>query len=167
MRGTGAAGLRLFQPLRFIPARAGNRYNQLCQRETLPVHPRSCGEQTIAQKPGQKGFGSSPLVRGTEFDQTGNMTRIRFIPARAGNRKPGESTVKLSSVHPRSCGEQIRERDRPARVSGSSPLVRGTGSWNTGLGLQARFIPARAGNRAMVISVPRASSVHPRSCGEQ
>ena len=72
VRGTVNAHRRHIRPLRFIPARAGNSghpWGTACRRA---VHPRACGEQTYAGRPGRPpGFGSSPRVRGTGLDHQG------------------------------------------------------------------------------------------------
>ena len=71
------------------------------------------------------------------------------------------------TVHPRACGEQSSHSTIASHSSGSSPRVRGTAAPSTGLEDNARFIPARAGNRQMVALAPMVAPVHPRACGEQ
>ena len=53
--------------------------------QTIPVHPRVCGEHLVVSLSRASTFGSSPRVRGTLAK--GNMTdeERRFIPACAGN----------------------------------------------------------------------------------
>ncbi len=73
----------------------------------------------------------------------------------------------MKSVHPRGCGE--RPVDVPAKVPviGSSPRLRGT---HFVLGLVCkiyRFIPAAAGNAAVVQRLTIWLTVHPRGCGER
>ncbi len=50
---------------------------------------------------------------------------------------------------------------------GSSPRVRGTGFQRPIPSVEARFIPARAGNSTSGSNRNRHSAVHPRACGEQ
>ncbi len=65
VRGTAAAQPRRLEPLRFIPACAGNgpagRQSTACGS----VHPRVCGERNIMRDPDTDSYGSSPRVRGT------------------------------------------------------------------------------------------------------
>jgi hypothetical protein len=56
------------------------------------------------------------------------------------------ATRRLSSVHPRACGERGFDGSEDAIFTGSSPRVRGTpGRDDLKIALN-RFIPARAGN---------------------
>ncbi len=72
---------------RFIPAGAGNTVDRQRLAAPLPVHPRWRGEhfrQPIAET---KGFGSSPLARGTHIRPLLGQGLARFIPAGAGNTR--------------------------------------------------------------------------------
>ena len=111
--------------------------------------------------------GSSPRMRGT--DSPGGLCRhgARFIPAHAGNGpRAGLPSCRLA-VHPRACGERVRTRDCNCWRGGSSPRMRGTGHHFTLCAIRFRFIPAHAGNGALVLLTLRRSSVHPRACGER
>ena len=55
----------------------------------------------------------------------------------------------------------------PALYDGSSPRMRGTGSWGPQQLGDRRFIPAHAGNRCWANRSFRHQVVHPRACGEQ
>ena len=86
VRGTESWRLWRQDALRFIPACAGNSTVTAPEHVILTVHPRVCGEQAHAGSGMPRSSGSSPRVRGTDFDaQKHNRTR-RFIPACAGNR---------------------------------------------------------------------------------
>ena len=87
VRGTGKTVRGRRGSFRFIPARAGNRTVAIIIPPPNPVHPRSCGEQSISFADATPEFGSSPLVRGTVCEFNENCFRLRFIPARAGNRR--------------------------------------------------------------------------------
>ncbi len=131
-----------------------------------PVHPRTCGEHKIgAAMTGDKA-GSSPHVRGTLFEDLHGQARIRFIPARAGNTFCAGLPYKVSTVHPRTCGEHAACRCRDPRARGSSPHVRGTLVWDSQMFCPFRFIPARAGNTVHPPAQMCASPVHPRTCGD-
>jgi len=167
VRGTVYAGRQICRVQRFIPARAGNSGLTADQWEWLSVHPRSCGEQATRAHHKVSKSGSSPLVRGTVPLAIYPPSFCRFIPARAGNRYRSYSIACYSSVHPRSCGEQSVNSSRRNFNIGSSPLVRGTGCHVSGTEQFRRFIPARAGNRCVILPTTISTAVHPRSCGEQ
>ena len=50
-----------------------------------PVHPRACGERAFSASVAPAAYGSSPRLRGTPTEITGNEMKMRFIPAPAGN----------------------------------------------------------------------------------
>ena len=147
VRGTlDEAGLR---PLatRFIPACAGNARYSRTREQTHPVHPRVCGERQAVTHDRATASGSSPRVRGT--------------------RTPTSLHDSRSPVHPRVCGERDDTHNMTVRVSGSSPRVRGTQSSRRRSFPTPRFIPACAGNAAMIRRPILNSAVHPRVCGER
>ena len=49
VRGTGALYAQETGNIRFIPARAGNRFPVVDRSDSEPVHPRPCGEQAVKQ----------------------------------------------------------------------------------------------------------------------
>ena len=167
VRGTADTIVAFVLLWRFIPARAGNRLKELPYLQNLPVHPRSCGEQVTRTPIIYWRNGSSPLVRGTALKIYTYSVCIRFIPARAGNRRWWRHTRRKIPVHPRSCGEQNELLEALCLIRGSSPLVRGTDKAATWNKVKARFIPARAGNRVSRSCSGVVVPVHPRSCGEQ
>ncbi len=75
--------------------------------------------------------GSSPRVRGKEGDAL---------------KRGGQH-----GVHPRVCGGKPNHSVIPLTVLGSSPRVRGKGPACQGLGVDAGFIPACAGESPMEI----------------
>ena len=75
--------------------------------------------------------------------------------------------VKVTAVHPRTCGERFYWIETLQRWIGSSPHVRGTGSLSGERSALSRFIPARAGNGAGAAPHTRPHPVHPRTCGER
>ena len=152
---------------RFIPACAGNS-NCITRAHThTSVHPRVCGEQTSHTVLCPHFSGSSPRVRGTARPIFPCTTRIRFIPACAGNRSLRSSINDSLSVHPRVCGEQPPNGIGCPANRGSSPRVRGTDFTGAQRLVENRFIPACAGNSQKENTSRRARSVHPRVCGEQ
>ena len=69
-------------------------------------------------------------------------------------------------VHPRARGEHFSSVRMLLRFCGSSPRSRGTPIAPCVGRSRSRFIPALAGNTAIVPCCPRASAVHPRARGE-
>ena len=70
---------------RFIPACAGNARWPLTIASPAAVHPRVCGERSVAHRQGRLDAGSSPRVRGTPPASSIYSPSARFIPACAGN----------------------------------------------------------------------------------
>ncbi len=152
---------------RFIPACAGNRVEVRSGSFLSPVHPRVCGEQSLAVAGIRELAGSSPRVRGTEALPPIVILYSRFIPACAGNSFLFRVGHRCSPVHPRVCGEQNRILWSDWEDFGSSPRVRGTGVFSCDGHRSFRFIPACAGNSGLFLFRVGHSPVHPRVCGEQ
>ena len=112
---------------RFIRACAGNSRGTTGSPLRPPVHPRVCGEQSVAELVVCAPTGSSPRVRGTGAIPGDSFRIWRFIPACAGNSPLPQIYPAIDAVHPRVCGEQ---------------------NWFVMcLRSPVRFIPACAGNR--------------------
>ena len=112
-------------------------------------------------------YGSSPRVRGTRPTRPVRSRCSRIIPACAGNAEFPEDSPPLAPDHPRVCGERSSSGGRRSAPSGSSPRVRGTRADVAVAGLQARIIPACAGNAAPFARAPEGVPDHPRVCGER
>ena len=167
VRGTVSRQGDLNTPHRFIPACAGNRLNVSSRSLKGPVHPRVCGEQPAFIVGSSNTIGSSPRVRGTVQIPDCLRTRLRFIPACAGNSQGFPTGWVNPSVHPRVCGEQNRVPGTNTRANGSSPRVRGTDPVCDRVWKPDRFIPACAGNSRSARQRGVRPAVHPRVCGEQ
>src|SRR5690606_22588680 len=176
---------------RFIPACAGRGTFVTTWPKVDSVHPRVCGERFPLEVHGHARIGSSPRVRGEVKDTSlstfaavrpnGSSPRVRgevpallarylrdrFIPACAGRGTFVTTWPKVDSVHPRVCGERPPQHVRRTIAFGSSPRVRGEGSFQRLLRVPIRFIPACAGRGASSSSTPRTGTVHPRVCGER
>ena len=146
MRGTGPMPATTRGWRRFIPAYAGNSRAGWSWRQTSPVHPRLCGEQTPGSAKATCAGGSSPPMRGTGGHVRALYARSRFIPVYAGNRSSDQPAWHTQAVHPRLCGEQGVVVDELAHVVGSSPPMRGTDIAPWLCVRPSRFIPAYAGN---------------------
>ena len=165
-RGTPAVRAAGALRVRFIPARAGNTATVGPFQTYNPVHPRSRGEHWMMGWPPGWTDGSSPLARGT-LERLGGAAAVpRFIPARAGNTATPLPDSLTAPVHPRSRGEHFAAFGGTWRVTGSSPLARGTRTSTNTSTNSSRFIPARAGNTRWQRKRSLLSPVHPRSRGE-
>ena len=151
LRGTGFHGPRAICILRFIPAPAGNSSRSAPSRLEDSVHPRACGEQQYRAWLKCHKTGSSPRLRGTACAVVFHISRVRFIPAPAGNSADIDGKTVVVSVHPRACGEQWREPRTMLLPAGSSPRLRGTGQRQITRRVWGRFIPAPAGNRRSIM----------------
>ncbi len=119
-------GYELIYALGLIPARAGNTYPVLPNRNYTGAHPRSRGEHSRSLSSHSARRGSSPLARGTHRGTLSGQARIGLIPARAGNTGIGGLARTRRWAHPRSRGEHVVRVLRFPSNAGSSPLARGT-----------------------------------------
>ncbi len=136
---------RARQP-RFIPAGAGNTTSGRRTGRHRSVHPRWRGEHQGSQALGPGNSGSSPLARGTRRPAPSRRRHHRFIPAGAGNTRPGRAILQSWTVHPRWRGEHLSSSCLVKAATGSSPLARGTLPALLNEADRLRFIPAGAGN---------------------
>ena len=127
---------------------------------------RACGEHDQMGRPLLSTAGSSPRMRGTLQLNAAFLPFPRFIPAHAGNTCRPSGSRRISSVHPRACGEHFRNQHFSALICGSSPRMRGTLMHSASPVRNKRFIPAHAGNTDRDCQNTRHETVHPRACGE-
>ena len=112
---------------RFIPACAGNSPDRRVSVESVPVHPRVCGELSNQHVRPVAEERFIPACAGNSFRPAAICPRgSRFIPACAGNSPCRRSPSARTPVHPRVCGELRHGRRPTAAGCGSSPRVRGT-----------------------------------------
>ena len=149
-----------------LPTHAGDTSRLRCSSDHPSVHPRSRGEHTSPSAAASASFGSSPLARGTLAFIVIMPFLVRLIPARAGNTRHLLPAALPAPAHPRSRGEHSELRCSGRISSGSSPLARGTPANRYRKALNARLIPARAGNTYVTIRAHLFSTAHPRSRGE-
>ena len=97
------------------------------------------------------------------------MSRIRFIPAPAGNSVKASYSCFIDSVHPRACGEQPAATVMPTSSFGSSPRLRGTVVQVVIAQLMGRHgsSPRLRGTGNELVRRCFIHPVHPRACGEQ
>ena len=128
-----------------IPAHAGKTRGTGESRPSEGAHPRSRGENIIADPIGAVANGSSPLTRG-KLDHASRHGRGQgLIPAHAGKTTGKPDLGPGSTAHPRSRGENLMTRFKHSDRHGSSPLTRGKRIPPQGHGEAERLIPAHAG----------------------
>ena len=111
-------------------------------------------------------LGSSPLARGTQSSPASPVAAGGLIPARAGNTHSVYRAGGNAGAHPRSRGEHLSRFLMRLRISGSSPLARGTRGKIKHAVAWAGLIPARAGNTPAGAAASAGGGAHPRSRGE-
>ncbi len=109
--------------------------------------------------------GSSPHARGTLADREALARQRRFIPACAGDTRTWLRRPCRTSVHPRMRGGHSASAVLFGFSVGSSPHARGTRRDVRRGGLDARFIPACAGDTRTATRSRWRSAVHPRMRG--
>ena len=154
------------QPLRIIPALAGNTTPARYAHSSWPDHPRSRGEYSCPSQHPEGRLGSSPLSRGIQRYIVADNDEARIIPALAGNTKALGFVLIHRRDHPRSRGEYVDRWNDRVKVYGSSPLSRGIPVVRPSQFLLSGIIPALAGNTVFVLFSPIATTDHPRSRGE-
>ena len=109
-----------------IPAYAGNTPFHRHRRTFSEDHPRLRGEHASSSGSSTMDRGSSPLTRGTRYDNASMILRGGIIPAYARNTRGHPSRRRGSRDHPRLRGEHELSEIEPSSKRGSSPLTRGT-----------------------------------------
>jgi len=165
-RGTRRCRARQTPTSRFIPAGAGN--TRALQRRACrgAVYPRWRGEHQEYAGIDLLCRGLSPLARGTHRYKPKDLSRLRFIPAGAGNTRPAYRPPLWLAVYPRWRGEHAVEI--PNRTFASRFIPAGAGNTPVLLifFLSRRFIPAGAGNTPELLGGYFRDPVYPRWRGE-
>ncbi len=152
--------------VRFIPADAGNTRQRMRPPTRSPVYPRWRGEHLRGTRERCFGIGLSPLARGTLPETFHELAVTRFIPAGAGNTIIPSHAPCSHPVYPRWRGEHPFALDPVLRMSGLSPLARGTPLRSRSSAAHERFIPAGAGNTQFNPLLTLVNPVYPRWRGE-
>ena len=93
-----------------IPAHAGKTDRALARRRFARAHPRSRGENSEARIHTRSFEGSSPLTRGKRSRPRLRAPVRGLIPAHAGKTGTVVVSQSMSWAHPRSRGENTRNR---------------------------------------------------------
>ena len=131
---------------RLIPAHAGKTPPHSVRTGARPAHPRSRGENPSISPSASFWTGSSPLTRGKRRIDALMIDKQGLIPAHAGKTTAQLASNGVEGAHPRSRGENARDR---------VPCVGHEG-----------LIPAHAGKTGPRKSRPQTRGAHPRSRGE-
>ena len=130
------------------------------------AHPRSRGENSVADTEIATHRGSSPLTRGKLPGENDSRAWAGLIPAHAGKTITWLAQLITSWAHPRSRGENVRRAQYPPPTGGSSPLTRGKRAACEDRDFRRRLIPAHAGKTRRRTLSRRCPRAHPRSRGE-
>ena len=152
--------------LRFIPAGAGNTPASSVYSARSPVYPRWRGEPPLLFFHRPYSCGLSPLARGTRPRNICRSAIPRFIPAGAGNTDCRHQVISPKPVYPRWRGEHTVISLPLGDRNGLSPLARGTRNSLRIRQQKYRFIPAGAGNTALLCRSRSVPTVYPRWRGE-
>ena len=151
--------------LRSIPACAGEPASSPWRRNPTPVYPRVCGGTGLFICNGCLDPGLSPRVRGNPVSESHEQTRLRSIPACAGEPSGRRRNRARAEVYPRVCGgTRLPSGGRYFR-SGLSPRVRGNLIARVLAGLVTGSIPACAGEPPCPYHRDSGNAVYPRVCG--
>ncbi len=165
-RGTLCRCQHCWRVIRFIPAGAGNTVPRIISLSSSTVYPRWRGEHVGRESFDCPYIGLSPLARGTHQRYRLQLTGSRFIPAGAGNTRTARRSHTPKSVYPRWRGEHPNGSALSYPQIGLSPLARGTQSDAIDALINARFIPAGAGNTEGAEEYRIQNAVYPRWRGE-
>ena len=148
-----------------IPACAGEPSPPLCGQATQSLYPRVCGGTRSKGVAYEQATGLSPRVRGNHAVLIQNHQIDGSIPACAGEPLVPEYQRPRGTVYPRVCGGTSLCILSVSWRSGLSPRVRGNPWYPNTNGLEARSIPACAGEPPSASSASPGARVYPRVCG--
>ena len=149
-----------------IPAHAGKTLEDISGECRVEAHPRSRGENRVADLHTRLAEGSSPLTRGKPGIQPGDSGPGRLIPAHAGKTTGPVPAQPVFRAHPRSRGENEQAIRAGDIVCGSSPLTRGKPPPPASPAATPGLIPAHAGKTSVGGLDATRCRAHPRSRGE-
>ena len=104
-------------------------------------------------------------MRGKRTVSFSTVSRMRIIPAHAGQTTRRSSCRPSPTDHPRACGANTVVECLTEIGHGSSPRMRGKHRWRVRRSLVLRIIPAHAGQTCMASHLLLRAADHPRACG--
>ena len=107
MRGKHIRTVENAVKVRIIPAHAGQTGLLAQWLERHSDHPRACGANVSVVWVDLSVCGSSPRMRGKLGGGAGLRTRVRIIPAHAGQTPPDYASYTVGPDHPRACGANL------------------------------------------------------------
>ena len=154
------------QRTRLIPAHAGKTLPEQRDFPRSRAHPRSRGENVVAETKNFSRAGSSPLTRGKQVRHRRWQRKLGLIPAHAGKTRAMRIDTVPSRAHPRSRGENAIVVGMVREGMGSSPLTRGKPPAAGHVVSRGGLIPAHAGKTPVLVVREIEAGAHPRSRGE-
>ena len=109
-----------------IPAHAGLTWLAIRLTDVAWDHPRACGAHSRTFWPVVRTKGSSPRMRGSQWDGCHWDAPDGIIPAHAGLTILKTSYKLTTRDHPRACGAHARDIAESNNYEGSSPRMRGS-----------------------------------------
>ncbi len=106
MRGQAAAGRKRQYIPGITPADAGTSGGLLNRPETIPDHPRGCGDKGFEPMDPQVGGGSPPRMRGQGNAHPQKANGNGITPADAGTSVLELFHTSTNKDHPRGCGDK-------------------------------------------------------------
>ena len=151
---------------RITPADAGKTVPPPVWTAIAPDHPRGCGENLFLDLPVSALTGSPPRMRGKQPVWKAASGRGRITPADAGKTLMRGCKRRLTTDHPRGCGENFADSAVMRSSDGSPPRMRGKRREERIRPAVTRITPADAGKTFCLRARKVKNTDHPRGCGE-
>ena len=166
MRGKPSETFADGNTIRITPAHAGKTDKAGYGLAQWTDHPRACGENKNFPLQFLVAVGSPPRMRGKPVALNTSGDAPRITPAHAGKTASINVPEKVSSDHPRACGENRRRKCELGGNSGSPPRMRGKLLSSLMKNHCRRITPAHAGKTSLAYNNLMPCLDHPRACGE-
>ena len=150
---------------RSIPAPAGEPSWRVVMPNKTKVYPRACGGTWRPLRRCSPVRGLSPRLRGNRRGTPAKSARPGSIPAPAGEPGSVRGLYCTIQVYPRACGGTTFSVPRTKSVEGLSPRLRGNLYDDDPDAIEARSIPAPAGEPNLNTVSAGSTTVYPRACG--
>ena len=151
--------------MRPIPACAGEPASGKMSNSSSRAYPRVCGGTHVRRHLTRRARGLSPRVRGNRNCHIVTSSIVGPIPACAGEPARFSRRKRRPGAYPRVCGGTLDNLRGLPLQCGLSPRVRGN-HWKKRVdAMDARPIPACAGEPPMIHSGVSSEQAYPRVCG--